>query len=277
MTNTASASSSWNGGPFYTAERAAHKPTTHSDMAVHFLDSLRTRKPMALEEEGLDISGSNPDIVRRVYLLLAAAVRSLSPVACREVHKCWSNSHLEPLNRRTLTYVDHFWTGICEWCPEEPKPGSPAAVYTAAQLHEAEGDKRAALDLYMTIADKHPLAAARAAKLGGRERRLAGWRRYQGPLNGRCLLCSASPWRWTGCRSSSSMRRKARSRTCMQYAHAHIDTHAHIHAHLILAPHSHHTHTRIHTTLTLARTLATNAKPQYARLPLDTHHTDTDH
>lgn len=254
MTNTASASSSWNGGPFYTAERAAHKPTTHGDMAVHFLDSLRTRKPMALEEEGLDISGSNPDIVRRVYLLLAAAVRSLSPVACREVHKCWSNSHLEPLKRRTLTYIDHFWTGICEWCPEEPKPGSPAAVYTAAQLHEAEGDKRAALDLYMTIADKHPLAAARAAKLGGRERRLAGWRRYQGPLNGavlalQCLAVAMDRLQIVELDEEEGAFTHVHAiRTC---THRHSRSHSRSpHTRTTLTPHSHsyshHTHTRTH-------------------------------
>lgn len=143
-----------------------------------FLDELRTQSPATLEEDALQC----PDDTRASYRFAAAAERIFLRDSCEAVVKMLQ----QPVTKRILhlpaTYTAR-WNLIIDCLPKQTHPGSSADTFYAAQREELDGNKVAALKLYLEASVKHPLAATRAACLGGRGRRLAGWRRYTGNID----------------------------------------------------------------------------------------------
>ena len=147
-----------------------------------FLDALRTQSPAALEEDALQC----PDDTRASYRLTAAAERIFLRDSCAAVVQRLRGWHQPCIFDVSPGYVAR-WHQILECLPQQPHPGSSAETFYAAQREELAGNKAAALQLYLEASTKHPLAAARAACLGGRRSRLAGWRRFTGKVDSMVL------------------------------------------------------------------------------------------
>lgn len=135
-----------------------------------FLNALRTKDPAALERDALEC----PDDVESWWKLLAAASRIFSRDSCIHLAK------RDLGGVRTLAAFTRYWPQVAECLPEAPDPRSAAGIFYRAQQAELSGNHTEALELYLQASVSHPLAAARAACLGGRAARLAGWRRYRG-------------------------------------------------------------------------------------------------
>lgn len=136
---------------------------------------LRSRNPLTLEADAF--AADEPEMQREV-LLHAAASRFFAPKACRALAQMWSSR-----SDNQAAEIADYWQSICAFLPLDPPPGSPAALFYAAQELEARQAVPEAFELYLKASDGHPLAAASVARLGGHLRRLDGWKRYNGAEN----------------------------------------------------------------------------------------------
>lgn len=142
----------------------------------NFLNHLRQGSGPELATAARDAGIDSP----RYHHLLFAAAELFDPEACREAAQYWPRWRKLHDNGNQCHDVAEYWREIASFLPLRPTPAQ--AVFYEAQRREKAGRMKEALDLYLQVSEEHPLAAACAARLGGRLGRLTGWKKYRGPV-----------------------------------------------------------------------------------------------
>ena len=152
----------------------------------HWAVALQSRGARATEQIALETSSTRH---LRPWLFLFAA-RGFAPRSCYEALRIWTERTDEAAPK-----FREYWRGICEFLPmldEETlanNPGSCAVSIAEGKRFclglqlEAQGRNDEAVDVYSSLCEVHPLAAARLSVIKGAHYRLHDWRRYKGKVN----------------------------------------------------------------------------------------------
>lgn len=134
--------------------------------------------PRRLEDEAL---ACDPRRALRVHLLYAAAI-NFAPRACQALRDHWRQS-----KETYASDIASIWAEVCEWVPltdalRRKKSAQGCVRFAEAQrLEWVERRPDLAFSAHLEAAALgHPLAAARAAVLGGPMNRLQGWAKFRG-------------------------------------------------------------------------------------------------